>query len=54
MSDDLEWSRQVNIMVAKANRILGMLKRTFEISEATLRARWASLESSLASRHRKN
>ena len=30
VANDLKWSEHVNIMVGKANRILGMLKRTLE------------------------
>ena len=62
VSDDLKWSGHVNRMEAKANRILGMLKRTFKsrdpglwkdlyASLVTLGVRCASLESSLARRH---
>ena len=61
-SDDLKWSYHVNGMIAKANRILGMLKITFQSMEAiersvcfysktTLRVRCASLEYSLATRN---
>ena len=35
-SDDLKWSGHVGRMVAKANMILGMLKRTFESREPGL------------------
>ena len=35
-SDDLKWSGHVNRMVVKANRILGMLKRTFESGDPGL------------------
>ena len=57
----LKWIGNVNRMEAKANRILCMLKRTFESrdpgrslcssSKATLRVRCASLDSSLPRRH---
>ena len=36
VSDDLKWSGHVNRTVAKANRILDMLKRTFESRDPEL------------------
>ena len=48
VSDDLKWSRHVNRTVAKANRILGMLKRTFESRDPEL---WKDLYVSLVRPH---
>ena len=58
---DLKWSGHVDRIVEKANRILGMLKRTFESrtmerslcfpSMITLRVCCASMESTFARRH---
>ena len=33
VANDLKWSRHVDRMVGKANRMLGMLKKTFESRE---------------------
>jgi hypothetical protein len=48
VSDDLKWSGHVNRRVAKANRILGMLKRTFESRDPEL---WKDLYVSLVRPH---
>ena len=48
MSDDLKWGGHLNRMVAKANRILGMLKRTFESSDPGL---WKDMYVSLVRPH---
>ena len=48
VSDDLKWNGHVNRMVAKANRILGMLKRTFESRDPGL---WKDLYVSLVRPH---
>ena len=47
VSEELSWEVQIDSIVKKANRILGMLKRTFYsfTCKATSRARCSSLES---------
>ena len=41
VANDLKWSGHVDRMVGKANRMLGMLKRTFESMEPEL---WKDLK----------
>ena len=36
VANDLKWSEHVDRMVGKANRMLGMLKRTFESRDPKL------------------
>ena len=48
VGSDLKWREQVDRMVAKANRTLGMLKRTFESREPGL---WKDLYVSLVRPH---
>ena len=48
VKDDLKWSGHVDRAVAKANRILGMLKRTFESMHPGL---WKDLYVSLVMAH---
>ena len=45
---DLSWSSQINKVTATANRVLGMLKRTFVCKEANL---WRQLYTSLVRPH---
>ena len=48
VANDLKWSEHVDRMVGKANRILGMLRRTFESREPKL---WKELYVSLVRSH---
>ena len=48
VSDDLKWRKQIDMAVSKANRILGMLKKTFVSRDADL---WRNLYVSLVRPH---
>ena len=36
VANDLKWSEYLDRMIGKANRILGMLKRTFESKDSKM------------------
>ena len=48
VANDLKWSEHLDRMVGKANRILGLLKRTFEITHPKM---WKELYVSLLRLH---
>ena len=48
VANDLKWSEHVDRMVGKANRMLGMLKKTFESRDPKL---WKELYVSLVRPH---